>query len=144
MTSAITVEVLHAFYCRQLREQLLLRDNWRRLWLEYLRAGFDLDQLTLTLRYLLREVHAGRRNPGALKLTNLLQIDRFEEDLLLARMEQRQRCGGRNAPKSSASKPTPETEVPISDQQRREHLGLLRECRRRLAARYDPGLPESS
>ncbi|CEF48337.1 unnamed protein product [uncultured bacterium] len=132
-----TVEALHAFYCQQLRESLLLRDNWRRLWWEYLRAGFDLEQLRLVLSYLLREVNAGRRNPGALKLTNLLQIDRFEEDRLLARMQQRQRHGSSKAPGLFQPQSVPE----ISDQQRSETLHLLRECRRRLAARCDPTSP---
>lgn len=31
--------------------------------------------------YLQREIREGRRNVGALKLSNLLQSDRFEEDL---------------------------------------------------------------
>ena len=31
--------------------------------------------------YLQREIREGRRNVGALKLSNLLQPDRFEEDL---------------------------------------------------------------
>jgi hypothetical protein len=35
----------------------------------------------LTLSYLQKEIRAGRRNVDALKLSNLLQFDRFEEDL---------------------------------------------------------------
>jgi hypothetical protein len=130
------VEVLHAFYCRQLQETVILRDNWKRLWLEYLRAGFDLDQLTLVLKYLLREVRAGRRNPGALKLSNLLQVDRFEEDLLLARLQRR------------PDKP-PEVKQPASSQnahicrketvqEHRKNLDLLRACRIQLARRLPP------
>jgi hypothetical protein len=33
------------------------------------------------VRYLQEEIRASRRNVGALKLSNLLQLDRFEEDL---------------------------------------------------------------
>ena len=36
--------------------------------------------------YLQREIREGRRNVGALKLSNLLQPDRFEEDLNIRRV----------------------------------------------------------
>ncbi len=62
-----------------------LFDNERydreRLWFEFLRAGFAPHQLQRVVRYLQKEIRAGRRNVDALKLSNLLQLDRFEEDL---------------------------------------------------------------
>ena len=44
-------------------------------------TAYDLGKV---VHYLQREIKASRRNPGALKLRNLLQPDRFEEDLALA------------------------------------------------------------
>ena len=38
------------------------------------------------IAYLQREIRQGRRNVGALKLSNLLQPDRFEEDLNIHRV----------------------------------------------------------
>ena len=38
------------------------------------------------MRYLQKEIHAGRRNVGALKISNLLQLDRSEEDLNISRV----------------------------------------------------------
>jgi hypothetical protein len=38
------------------------------------------------VRYLQSEISSSRRNVGALKLSNLLQLDRFEEDLNISRV----------------------------------------------------------
>jgi hypothetical protein len=38
------------------------------------------------VRYLQKEIRHTRRNVGALKLSNLLQLDRFEEDLNISRV----------------------------------------------------------
>lgn len=51
-----------------------------------LSAGFAPQELWHVVRYLQKEVRAGRRNVGALKLSNLLQLDRFEEDLNISRV----------------------------------------------------------
>ena len=47
----------------------------------------DLADLQRVIRYLQREIREGRRNVGALKLSNLLQVDRFEEDLNISRVQ---------------------------------------------------------
>jgi hypothetical protein len=57
-----------------------------RQWYEWLRAGFTLADLRRVVAYLQREIREGRRNVGALKLSNLLQLDRFEEDLNIRRV----------------------------------------------------------
>ena len=63
---------------------------WRfdreRLWFEFLHAGFTLADLIQVIRYLQKEIRHTRRNVGALKLSNLLQLDRFEEDLNISRV----------------------------------------------------------
>lgn len=77
------VENLHRLYCQLTGQQLSLRFERQRLWFEFLRAGFDAEALQRVVRYLQKQIRAGRRNVGALKLSNLLQLDRFEEDLNL-------------------------------------------------------------
>jgi hypothetical protein len=80
------LEQLHRTYCRLTGQNLSLRFDRERLWFEFLRAGFTLADLVQVVRYLQREIRHTRRNVGALKLSNLLQLDRFEEDLNISRV----------------------------------------------------------
>jgi len=80
------LEQLHQSYCRLTGQNLSLRFDRERLWFEFLRAGFTLADLVQVVRYLQREIRHTRRNVGALKLSNLLQLDRFEEDLNISRV----------------------------------------------------------
>lgn len=76
----------HALYCRLTGQRVSLRFDRERLWYELFRAGFNEADLQKVIRYLQREIRQGRRNVGALKLSNLLQLDRFEEDLNISRV----------------------------------------------------------
>jgi len=76
----------HELYCRLTGQQLRLDFVRERQWYELLRAGFTLDQVRRVILYLQREIRENRRNVGALKLSNLLQPDRFEEDLNIRRV----------------------------------------------------------
>ena len=80
------LEQLHQTYCRLTGQNLSLRFDRERLWFEFLRAGFTLADLGQVVRYLQKEIRHTRRNVGALKLSNLLQLDRFEEDLNISRV----------------------------------------------------------
>ena len=80
------LEQLHQTYCRLTGQNLSLRFDRERLWFEFLRAGFTPADLIQVVRYLQREIRYTRRNVGALKLSNLLQLDRFEEDLNISRV----------------------------------------------------------
>ena len=71
----------HQLYCQLTGQKLSLRFDRERLWYEFLRAGFSAQDLKSVVAYLQKEIRASRRNVGALKLSNLLQLDRFEEDL---------------------------------------------------------------
>lgn len=75
------IERAHALYCRLTGQRLSLRFDRQRLWYEFFHAGFTETDLQNVIRYLQREIRHARRNVGALKLSNLLQLDRFEEDL---------------------------------------------------------------
>ena len=71
----------HQLYGQLTGQSLRLGFERERQWYEWLRAGFTLEDLRRVVLYLQREIRAGHRNVGALKLSNLLQPDRFEEDL---------------------------------------------------------------
>jgi hypothetical protein len=77
---------LHQTYCQLTGQNLSLGFDRERLWFEFHRAGFTLADLSQVVRYLQREIRHTRRNVGALKLSNLLQLDRFEEDLHISRV----------------------------------------------------------
>jgi hypothetical protein len=113
----------HALYCQLTGQRVGLRFDRQRAWYELLRAGYTLEELRQVVSYLQREIRAGRRNVGALKLSNLLQLDRFEEDLNISRVRLR-------APSPSTAIPTPPE---LSEEQRaagrQRALQLLAELR---------------
>jgi hypothetical protein len=80
------IQQAHAWYCRLTGQRVSLRFDRERLWYELFHAGFNEADLQRVIRYLQREIREGRRNVGALKLSNLLQLDRFEEDLNISRV----------------------------------------------------------
>ena len=80
------IQQAHALYGRLTGQRVSLRFDRERLWFELFRAGFTEADLQRVIRYLQREIREGRRNVGALKLSNLLQLDRFEEDLNISRV----------------------------------------------------------
>ncbi len=111
----------HALYEELTAQKLSLRFDRERLWFEWFRCGFDLEDLRWVISYLQREIRERRRNVGALKLSNLLQPDRFEEDLAISRVRLQP------APKRP---PTISTPKPLSpeehEQARKRALDLLR------------------
>ena len=80
------IQQAHALYCRLTGQRVSLRFDRERLWFELFRAGFTEADLQTVIVYLQREIRHGRRNVGALKLSNLLEPDRFEEDLNISRV----------------------------------------------------------
>ena len=86
---AARIAQAHARYCQLTGQSLSLGFDRERLWYELLRRGVNLEQVERLIGYLQREIRAGRRNVGALKLSNLLQPDRFEEDLQISRVRLR-------------------------------------------------------
>jgi hypothetical protein len=75
------------------------------------------------VRYLQREIRHGRRNVGALKLSNLLQPDRFEEDFSLSHIALHP-----PAPPRPTSLPSPQSipPPPLDPQHIREGLRQLK------------------
>ena len=115
------IEQIHQLYCRLTGQNLSLRFDRQRFWYEFLQAGFTQPHLEQVIAYLQREIRAGRRNVGALKLSNLLQLDRFEEDLNISRVRLRSPAPGPLSPPSS-----PLQSLSSSEQQRGRENALLR------------------
>jgi hypothetical protein len=86
---ATQIQELHQTYSQLTGQNLSLRFDRERLWYEFLRAGFTQADLIQVVVYLQKEIRQTRRHVGALKLSNLLQLDRFEEDLHISRVRLR-------------------------------------------------------
>src|SRR5947207_11973919 len=84
--NALTIGQAHQLYCQLTGQTLRLGFDRERMWYQLLRLGYGLQQIQNVIAYLQREIRQGRRNVGALKLSNLLQPDRFEEDLNISRV----------------------------------------------------------
>src|SRR5258706_9297783 len=80
------ITAAHQLFCQLTGQSLCLGFDRERQWYEWLHAGFTLEDLRRVVAYLQREIRHGRRNVGALKLSNLLQPDRFEEDFNIRRV----------------------------------------------------------
>jgi hypothetical protein len=107
----------HDLYC-QLTGQTLRLDLLReRQWYDLLHQGFSLEQVRAVIIYLQREIREGRRNVGALKLSNLLQPDRFEEDLQIRHVRLR-------SPAAPAPRQPDRPPLPVQEQERRRLAGL--------------------
>lgn len=78
------IQALHQWYCEAMGTRLPLHSGVEQLWFYWLKAGYNGPQLRKVIIYLRKEIRANRRNPGSLKLRNLLDPDLFGEDLLLA------------------------------------------------------------
>ena len=86
---AALIEQAHQLYCQLTGQTVRLDFNRQRQWYELLRQGHSLAEVRAVLLYLQREIRARRRYVGALKLSNLLQPDRFEEDLQISQVRLR-------------------------------------------------------
>ena len=126
------IQELHQTYCRLTGQNLSLRFDRERLWYEFLRAGFSAQDLKSVVAYLQKEIRASRRNVGALKLSNLLQLDRFEEDLNISNVRLR------SAPPSASSGVTPAKPQVLTPAQLQN---LRRQAKEAFANCFRPKLP---
>ena len=123
----------HALYCRLTGQSLALRYDRERQWYEVLRAGHTLADVEHLVRYLQREIRATRRQIGALKLSNLLQPDRFEEDLGISRLQLKPPPAPRPPPPLQAPLTPPGITLEERERRRLRGIELLAELRRKLA-----------
>ena len=115
----------HQLYCQLTGQSLRLGFDRERQWYEWLRAGFTPEDLRRVISYLQREIRESRRNVGALKLSNLLQPDRFEEDLNIRRV----RLEAPPRPVSPPPAPLPE---PQRERRRQKCLEQIRHIKESL------------
>lgn len=106
------IQALHTLYQDLTGQRIRLAYDRERLWFEWLRAGYNAKDLKEVLAYLQKEIRYQRRNVGALKLSNLLQPDRFEEDRAISRV--------RLHPRPHTPKPSPQNPTPAPDPRKRQ------------------------
>jgi hypothetical protein len=109
-----TLRATHELYCQLTGQKLSSRFDRERLWYEFLRAGFSAQDLKRVVTYLQKEIRASRRNVGALKLSNLLQLDRFEEDLHISKVRLRS-TSPHQSPRSTPTDPSPPTPAQLQN-----------------------------
>lgn len=127
LPAAEDIRKAHHLYCSLTGQSLGLGYDRERMWFELLRAGYTLADLRHLIGYLQREIRAGRRNVGALKLSNLLQPDRFEEDVAISRVALRTPPPPRPSPPAGVALRPDQLH-----QRRQEGPQMLRELRERL------------
>ncbi len=123
---AAAIAQAHQLYCHLTGQTLRLAFDRERGWYELLRAGYTLEDVRAVVRYLQREIRATHRNVGALKLSNLLQPDRFEEDLQISRVALRPPPAPRPPP------PTPTLTPAQQEEGRQRALVCLRQLKAAL------------
>jgi hypothetical protein len=122
---ALAIGQAHQLYCQLTGQSLRLAFDRERMWYELLRLGYSLQDLRTVITYLQREIRAQRRNVGALKLSNLLQPDRFEEDLQISRVRL-------HPPQLAPPAPLSRPALPLLDQQQGRQRAL--QCLRQIKA----------
>ena len=125
------IQQAHNLYCHLTGQRLSLRYDRERLWYEFFHAGFTEADLQRVIRYLQREIRESRRNVGALKLYNLLQLDRFEDDLNISRVRLYAPPPARPAPVPAAPPPDPKEAAAA----RQRALEMLAKCRAQLGGK---------
>lgn len=81
------IESIHGWYAEHMGIASALDSGRTMQWMAWFKAGYDEDDFKRVLKYLRGEVEQARRNPGSLKLSNLLIPDAFGEDLMLAKQQ---------------------------------------------------------
>jgi hypothetical protein len=120
------IQQLHQTYCRLTAQNLSLRFDRQRLWFDFIQAGFSSAELTRVIYYLQKQIRQSQRNVGALKLSNLLQLDRFEEDLNISRVRLSVQPSHPPTPQPPRCSPTQQ------EQGRQRALQQLRELKDKL------------
>lgn len=106
----------HQLYCQLTGQNLRLDYLRQRQWYDLLLQGFTLQEVRRVILYLQREIREGRRNVGALKLSNLLQPDRFEEDLQIRHIRLR--------PPPAPTPPKPSSNLSPQEREHRSRQAL--------------------
>jgi len=121
------IDQAHRLYCQQTGQQIHMRMDRQRMWYELIRSGFTLEEIKKVITYLQREIREGRRNVGALKISNLTQLERFEEDLAISRVQL-------HPPAKPAPIPQPQPKIQPEqlEQIRQRSLQLIQELKKSI------------
>jgi hypothetical protein len=122
---AAAIAQAHRLYGELTGQSLRLAFDRERMWYELLRAGYGLEEVRAVITCLQCEIRAGRRDVGALQLSNLLQPDRFEEDLQFSRVRLRA---------APPVKPSPSPSPPLRSAQQEQGRQRALACLRQLKA----------
>jgi len=128
LNTPAALRATHELYCQLTGQKLSLRFDRERLWYEFLRAGFSTQDLKRVIAYLQKEIRASRRNVGALKLSNLLQLDRFEEDLNISNVRVRS-SPPPQSPRSTPTDPPPPTPAQLQNLRQEAKTAVARVAR---------------
>jgi hypothetical protein len=118
---ALLIGQAHQLYCQLTGQTVRLGFDRERQWYELLRQGHTLADVRAVILYLQREIRVDRRYVGALKLSNLLQPERFEEDLQISRVRLRPPPPPRRPP-APVAPPLPSAQVVAGLQQLKAKL----------------------
>jgi len=118
------IDQAHNLYCRLTGQNISMRFDRERMWFELLRHGFSLKDIQSVIVYLQKEILHARRNVGALKISNLTQPDRFEEDLAICRV----RLRAPQHPATPAFSP-PKPDPLLLEQKRQRALHLIQDLK---------------
>ena len=91
--------------------------------LRHCERSTPLGRRNYAITYLQRETLAQRRNVSALKLSNLLQLDRFEEDLQISRVRVRV---------TSPAQPAPPAPLALPDREQQKGRQRALHCLRQI------------
>lgn len=138
----------HAWFCKRTRQEgLSLRFDRHRLWYDFLRTyGFTREDLDVVISYLNQGIKDGKRNPGSLKLSNLIgQPDRFEEDLMEARRVMGGGARASRVPGAASPPDPPPPSGPEAEALRERNIKELGKVKARLrsAGRRDACAPQT-
>lgn len=98
------IKGIHEWYSEQMGGDVRLGACEERLWFEWIKAGFEDDDLKRVVKFIRDGINEGERNRGAMKLSNLLQLERFSEDLLISKQGFPARVNGKTPEKSLLEK----------------------------------------
>lgn len=88
MTS--TIQEIHSAYCLATGFKIRLAYDREHAWYQFIKDGFTKDDLLLVIVWIQNEIKSERRREASLLFRNLIvQLDRFEEDLSMARSHAR-------------------------------------------------------
>lgn len=121
-----TISDLHSLYCRLTGMHISLAFDREHFWFLWLKQGFTGADLELVVKMIWRKIPKGERRIESLKFRNLIeQLDRFEEDLAVARAEHRNSKPPPSARERAVSQLRPNVTETVSSAQTARPVGEL-------------------